>query len=75
MLWTDTMFEAEDGIAGLRAEQFSAALSCWAWMQMRPVTVNEAAATFNVAPNIVTAAVENHPWMYLAGDMIEHDGE
>ena len=54
---------------------FGNAVQVWAVAQNRPVTVDEAALTFNVAPELIRQAVEEHGWMYLRGDRIEHDGE
>ncbi len=51
------------------------AIQVWAWLQDRPVTVNEAALTFNMAAELVRQAVADHPWMFLNGDRIEHEGE
>lgn len=38
-------------------------------------TVQQAAAVFRCTAAEIVAAVEGHPWMYLAGDVIEHEGE
>jgi len=57
------------------ASLFGKAVQVWAVAQDRPVTVNEAALAFNVRPEIIQQAVEEHPWMYLNGEHIEHDGE
>ena len=54
---------------------FGNAIQVWSFAQNRPVTVDEAALTFNVAPELIRQAVESHGWMYLCGDLIEHDGE
>lgn len=60
----------------------SAAIQCWSGLQgVRPVTVGEAATTFNLTPARIVEAVEWHPWMFLAGEgpavdqIIEHEGE
>ena len=54
---------------------FGSALQVWSCLQGRPTTVNEAALTFNVPPELIRQAVEDHSWMFLSGDEIEHDGE
>ena len=54
---------------------FCNALSLWSWMQCRPTTTNEAAMTFNCTREVTLQAVEAHPWLYLDGDIIEHEGE
>lgn len=55
---------------------FSRAVQCWAWLQDRKTTINEAALAFNVTPAQVRAAVDDHPWMFVGADAaIEHDGE
>jgi len=54
---------------------FANAVQVWSTAQGRAVTVDEAALTFNVRPELIRQAVEWHPWMLLAGDVIEHDGE
>lgn len=80
--WIDTLetdpdhsdeWHPETGQPGV--DLFSNALSVWAWAQGRAQTVNEAAAAFNVTPDIIRQAVENHYWMFLNGDRIEHDGD
>lgn len=43
--------------------------------QNSTVTVREIAILLMLAPEVVRAAVEEHPYMYLANDEIEHDGE
>ena len=54
---------------------FANAVQVWAIAQDRPVTAKEAAASFNVDPDLVREAVEEHPWMFLTNDVIEHEGE
>ena len=55
---------------------FAKALQVWSVCQNRvDVTVNEAALAFNTTPAVIKEAVEWHPWMFLAGDVIEHEGE
>ncbi len=55
---------------------FGNALQVWSALQDgRATTVNEAALTFNVPPELIRQAVKDHFWMYLDGDVIEHDGE
>lgn len=81
-LFTADLF-AGLGEVGLSHVQFASALSCWAWMQQRDVTVAEAANVFNTTPEIVVEAVNAHPRMFLEGaegagpelQFIAHDGE
>jgi hypothetical protein len=47
----------------------------WACCQGRTVTVQEAALAFNATEDVIRQAVEDHYWMYLDGDNIEHEGE
>jgi hypothetical protein len=55
---------------------FGNAIQVWSMAIDRPATVQEAALTFNVSPDLVRECIEDHPWMYLdAEDHIEHDGE
>lgn len=51
-------------------------------MREGPASVVNAALAFNVHPEMIMEAVEEHDWMYLAGDtgnlaqlFIEQDGE
>lgn len=53
---------------------FGNALQVWSLAQDRPVTVQEAAVTFNVTPDLIRECIEDDVWMYLNGDLIEHDG-
>lgn len=81
--FTADMFRSEDEHVGLGLDQFANALSAWAWMQRRDVTVAQAARAFNTSPELVIKAVNDHPWMLIAGAegagpelmFIEHDGE
>lgn len=80
--WTADLFtDRERDECGISASDFANALSVWSFMQQRPVSVAEAAATFNVTPLMVAAAVEGHPYLLHSGDggpattFIEHDGE
>lgn len=54
---------------------FANALQVWALCQADPVTVDTAAAGFNVPHEMIRRAVEHHYWMFLDGDNIEHEGE
>lgn len=64
-----------DGMPGVGF--FGNAVQVWAIAQNRmDITINEAALAFNVAPNLIRQAVEEHPWMFIGNDdVIEHDGE
>lgn len=57
------------------ADLFANALQVWAMAQDRSVTVEEAAATFNVAAHLIEEAIKEHHWMLLSGNVIEHEGE
>lgn len=55
---------------------FGGAVQLWSLAQDRPVTVREAALAFNVTPDLMRQAINDHPWMLLGGsEKIEHDGE
>lgn len=81
--FTADMFRSEDEHIGLGLDQFGNALSAWAWMQRRDVTVAQAARAFNTSPELVIKAVADHPWMFIVAaegtgpdwQFIEHDGE
>lgn len=56
--------------------EFSNALQIWAVCQNRiGVTIDDAAAAFNVPADLIRQAVGSHPWMFLEGDVISHEGE
>lgn len=64
----------EDAAPGISL--FANALQVWTMAQNKQVvTVHEAALSFNVRPEIIIQAVNYHAWMFLDGDLIEHDGE
>ena len=55
---------------------FGSAVQVWAVAQGRDVSVEEAALAFNVRPEIIVHAVDDHPWMSIGPDgVIEHEGE
>lgn len=55
---------------------FGNALQVWVILQGRhPVTVKEASLAFRATSGRVREAVDEHPWMYIDGENIEHDGE
>jgi hypothetical protein len=62
---------------------FANAIQVWAICQEKTdVTVAEAAAAFKVPPQRIVEALEDLPWMFVAGPdddyskmTIEHDGE
>lgn len=73
-------WDTETGAPGIAL--FNNAVQVWAISQMRPVSVADAARAFNIAPERVVEAVEEHYWMFLEGSpgdyenlMIEHEGE
>ena len=55
---------------------FANAVQIWAIAQNRDITVNDAAMSFNVAPDLIRQAADWHYWMSVgAGDIIKHEGE
>lgn len=73
-----------DGNTHVATSFFSAALQVWCVMREgEAVTVGSAALAFNVTPDVILEAVNNHPFMFATGDFlgplnklhIEHDGE
>lgn len=55
---------------------FGNAVQVWSMAQDHDhVSIEETAEAFNVAPALIREAVEAHPWMFLDGDDIGHDGE
>lgn len=80
--WTPDMFvDGEGDACGITPTDFCNALSVWSFMQDRPVSVAEAATTFNTSPLVIAKAVDEHPYLLLSGDggpaslIIEHEGE
>jgi len=81
--WSDDEYgwNSDTGAPGI--VQFASAVSTWACMQRRPVSVAEAASVFNVDPVRVEQAMDEGVHMtFLTGPrddfsklMIEHDGE
>lgn len=63
------------GMPGLAL--FGNAVLVFVMAQGRPdVTLEEAAAVFNVAPALIRQAVEDHPFLLVGrGDVIHADGE
>lgn len=53
---------------------FGNAIQVWSVAQGRATRVGEAAAVFCCEEAMVRAAVEDHDWMDLVGDLIVHDG-
>lgn len=61
----------------------ASAVSVWATLQNKTVTIGDAASAFNMPAAAVAQCVEHHPWMYFVGDestpleqlVIEHEGE
>lgn len=68
-----TGWDQETGAPGIAL--FNNAVQVWSVMQGRPTTVAEAAQAFQVPESRIIEAVNEHYWMYLDGDVIEHDGE
>lgn len=81
--WSESKhgWDSDTGAPGIL--HFASAVSTWVWMQQRPISVAEAAATFNVDPaRVVEAMDEGVHLTFLSGPrddfaklMIEHDGE
>ena len=63
-----------DGSEMPSARLFGDALQVWSVAQNRSVTTQEAALAFNVPVNVIIEAVKHHHWMFLTGEIIEHDG-
>lgn len=61
----------------------ASAVSVWACLQERSVSLGDAAAAFRMPVEAIAQCVEFHPWMYFVGDektpleklVIEHEGE
>ena len=66
-----------DGTGMPGASLFARALSVWLHAQNRTgITVGEAALAFNVTPEIIRHAVDEHAWLLLGpDDVIESEGE
>ncbi len=81
--WSADKIETDQETGAPGIASFANAVQMWSTNQLlRPTTVREAAAVFNVAPERIIQAVEYHYWMFLSGDpenpldqTIEHDGE
>lgn len=80
--WADeqTEWDTDTGAPGI--ELFGDAVQVWSVSQLRPTSVADAARAFNIAPERIVEAVEEHYWMLLDGPaddyerlMIEHEGE
>lgn len=61
---------------------FGNAIQVWSCMQSGDTSVAQAAAAFNVSPERIEQAVNEHYWMYLGRNseadgtpIIEHEGE
>lgn len=82
-LFTADMFAAPEDEVGLRVSAFGDAICAWVVMQRRHTTIAQAARAFNTTANVVAGAVNDHPWMFVAGvegagpelQFIELDGE
>lgn len=71
----------QDCVIQVQTKFVADAIQCWSVLQNRNVTVGEVALAFNLRPEQVAHAVEEHHWMVLGpGDTlalrtIEHEGE
>jgi hypothetical protein len=54
--------------SGLYWSDFGAALQYWSLMQFRDTTVAEAAAVFNVSPDLIVSAILDNAWLDVTGD-------
>lgn len=79
--WARDDFAGENDGDGVTMSDFTAALSVWAWMNQRDITVAEAALAFNVSPDLVIEVVEASESMFFddktvtASSVIEFDGD
>lgn len=65
-----------DGSGDISVIHFGNAIQVWAFAQDREVKIAEAALAFNVRPELICQAIENHAWMSAnAAGEIEHEGE
>lgn len=81
--YTEILSDESDE-AGIHQHQLGEAVSVWSWMQQgdSPQTVASASLTFNTTPELIRAALDEHPWAFWTGPKddptkqdIEHDGE
>lgn len=77
-----TDIKPDDADVGITRQQLAIAVSTWAWMQERRVTVADAMTAFNTTAEIIRQAVDDGAWTFLEieGDgptheFIEQDGE
>lgn len=54
---------------------FGNALQVWSSFQGENATVEKAANAFNCPEEMVRIAVQEHYWLFLDGNLIEHEGE
>ena len=55
---------------------FANALCVWVALQAKPVTIADAALSFNATQEMIRQAVAANDWMFVTkGDVIETDGE
>ncbi|WP_336802389.1 hypothetical protein [Kaistia sp. MMO-174] len=82
--WTSRDFDDDSDEGGLSIADFCQSVATWSCMQLRSVSVAEAALAFNTTPDVVQHAINEHGgfYLYLIGDdadpteqFIEHDGE
>lgn len=64
-----------DNSGNIGVMTFANAVQVWSMFQDRPQTIEDAAKAFNCSSTKIAAAVKAHPWMFLNGDTIEHEGE
>ena len=79
--WARDDFSSDSDGEGVSMGDFAAALSIWAWMNQRDVTVAEAALAFNTSPDLVIEVVKQSESMFFddeaasTASVIEFDGE
>jgi hypothetical protein len=78
----DNILAVDSNEAGICWDKLGAAISCWAFMQSRPVSVADAARAFNTTPQIAEEAVGHWAWTFISSEsddpeeqIIEHEGE
>ncbi|WP_420415309.1 hypothetical protein [Roseibium sp.] len=65
----------EEAIA-IQTGVFGQGLQVWSMCQPKNAsTIFAAALAFNCTPDQIRHAVEQHPYLFVCGDKIEHDGE
>lgn len=78
-IWEMSDFADEDLYEdGVTFDQFAVALSIWAWMQNRTITVSDSAVAFNTTSELVRRAIESDQDMFpvcLQRALVDRGGE